>query len=181
MSPGNEKFLNHLPLEAEDLLKIKVTSPVKKLFCCLGVAVFTLLLSWPAAAWDIFQKYDKVIWIDQPRQVGLAYDSTMTYADHEGFRCGTCHPFHPFDTAQDRELDLWEVPLVVMDGTLCNYRDLTTEQGAARILELARRCKQVEGTFTLLWHNSSITGSWEEWFDMYARVLKRISQMLGYL
>ena len=75
MSPDNENFLNHLPKEAEDLIKIKVTSLVKKLYCCLGVAVFTLLLSWPAAAWDIFQKYDKVIWIDQPKQVGLAYEN----------------------------------------------------------------------------------------------------------
>ncbi|MGI6455406.1 MAG: DUF7033 domain-containing protein [bacterium] len=25
-------------------------------------------------------------------QHGMAYDSTLGYADHEGFRCGTCHP-----------------------------------------------------------------------------------------
>jgi hypothetical protein len=107
-------------------------------------------------------------------QVGLSYDSTMTYADHEGFRCGTCHPFRPFDVEQNRELDLWEWPLIVMDGTLHDYRGLTPEQSEARILELARRCKQVEGTFTLLWHNSSLDGEWRAWGEMYRRVVEEI-------
>ena len=104
-------------------------------------------------------------------QVGLTYDSTMTYADHEGFRCGTCHPFHPFDVGLNRELVLWEWPLIVMDGTLHQYRGLTPEQGEARIVELARRCKQVEGTFTLLWHNSSLDGEWRPWAEVYRRVV----------
>jgi len=34
----------------------------------------------------------------------LAYDSTLGYNRCEGFRCGTCHPFHPFDFEQNREL-----------------------------------------------------------------------------
>jgi lipoprotein-anchoring transpeptidase ErfK/SrfK len=33
----------------------------------IGIPVFS------ANAGDIFQEYDKVIWIDQPRQVGIAY------------------------------------------------------------------------------------------------------------
>lgn len=110
-------------------------------------------------------------------QVGLAYDSTMTYACHEGFRCGTCHRFRPFDVQQDRELDLWEWPPIVMDATLRKYRGLTPEQGEARILELARRCRQVEGTFTLLWHNSSLDGEWRPWAEMYQRVVGRLAEM----
>jgi len=50
-------------------------------------------------------------------QVGLQHDSTMSYVEHEGFRCGTCHPFRPFDVEQDRELDIWEVPLILKDTT----------------------------------------------------------------
>ena len=48
---------------------------MKKLLIFLGTVPFILLLSFPAPARDIFQKYDKVIWIDQPRQVGLAYEN----------------------------------------------------------------------------------------------------------
>ncbi len=110
-------------------------------------------------------------------QVGLSYDSTMTYADHEGFRCGTCHPFQPFDVEQDRQLDLLEVPLIVMDGTLRDYRGMTPDQGEAHILELARRCQQVEGTFTLLWHNSSLDGEWRVWAEMYRRIVEMLAGM----
>ncbi len=34
---------------------------------CIGVSVLS------AGAGDIFKEYEKVIWIDQPRQVGIAY------------------------------------------------------------------------------------------------------------
>jgi len=106
---------------------------------------------------------------------GLDYDSTLGYADHEGFRCGTCHPFHPFDIIQDRELNLWEYPLIVMDGTLKSYRKLTPEKGKVRILALAQRCQQVEGVFSLLWHNSSLVGEWETWMEMYTQITKTLS------
>jgi hypothetical protein len=104
-------------------------------------------------------------------QVGLTYDSTMAYADHEGFRCGTCHRFRPFDVGQDRKLYLWERPLIVMDSTLRQYRQLTPAQGEQRILELARQCQQVQGTFILLWHNSSLTERWQLWATMYQRII----------
>lgn len=110
-------------------------------------------------------------------QVGLTYDSTMTYADHEGFRCGTCHLFQPFDIEQDCQLKLWELPLIVMDVTLKKYRNLTPEQGQARILELARRCKQVEGIFTLLWHNSSLAGEWHAWAEVYHQIVAILAKL----
>lgn len=104
-------------------------------------------------------------------KTGLTYDSTLSFADHEGFRCGTCHPYRPFDLEQNRELGLWEVPLIVMDGTLRQYRGLTPEEGRRRILSLADQCRAVEGTFTLLWHNSSLDGEWSGWGEAYESVV----------
>jgi hypothetical protein len=109
--------------------------------------------------------------------VGLTYDSTVAYADHEGFRCGTCHPFRPFDLQQGRELDLWEVPLIAMENTLRTYRGFSPEQAEKRILELAGRCKTVGGTFTLLWHPSRKTREIRLWREMYQRVLRALAQM----
>ena len=108
-------------------------------------------------------------------QVGLQVDSSLTYAGHEGFRAGTCHPFNPFDLQQDRELNLTELPLVVMDGTLRQYRALSIEEAEKSIINLAEKCRNVEGSFTLLWHNSSIHGEWAQWFEMYRRVLPRLT------
>jgi hypothetical protein len=110
-------------------------------------------------------------------QAGLVYDSTMAYADQEGFRCGSCHAFRPFDLEQDRELDLWELPLIVMDGTLFNYRALTPAEGESRILELANRCKAVGGCFTLLWHNTSLSGGWRPWQETYKTVVRKLAKM----
>jgi len=111
-------------------------------------------------------------------EAGMLYDSTMTYADHEGFRCGTCHPFRPFDIERDRELDVLEIPLIIMDGTLRQYRNLSPEQAENVILKLAERCKQVNGTFTLLWHNSALCNDWAPWARVYRRVLPVLAEML---
>jgi hypothetical protein len=111
-------------------------------------------------------------------QVGVSSVSTMSYADHEGYRSGTCHPFHPFDLGQMCELDLWEVPLIVMDVTLAHYRGLTPVQAEARIMELAQRCKQVEGNFKLQWHNSSFDGAWKPWANVFLRVLSSLRSLL---
>jgi hypothetical protein len=109
-------------------------------------------------------------WRDWER-AGFTYDSTLSFADHEGFRCGTCHPYRPFDLERNREMDLWEVPLVAMDGTLRQYRGLGPHEAVERILELADRCRQVDGVFTLLWHNSSLEGEWVGWGEAYEKAV----------
>lgn len=110
-------------------------------------------------------------------QLGLAYDSSVMYPDHEGYRCGTSHAFRPFDIEEDRVLDLWERPVMMMEGTLRRYRGLTLEEGETRILELARRCKAVEGTFTLVWHNWTLEGEWRPWGEMYRCVVRALAEM----
>jgi hypothetical protein len=112
-------------------------------------------------------------------KLGFAYDSTLGFADHEGFRAGTCRRFRPFDIENDRTLDLWEVPLIVMDATLRGYRGFTPGQGKERILELAKKCMGVGGTLTLLWHNSSFTDAWKPWGLMYPEALKDLSDMVS--
>jgi hypothetical protein len=112
-------------------------------------------------------------------KLGFAYDSTLGFADYEGFRAGTCRRFRPFDVELDRTIELWEVPLIVMDATLNRHRGLTPEQGKARILDLAKMCKSVGGTLTLLWHNSSFDGSWKPWGEMYSEALKDLSDMVS--
>jgi hypothetical protein len=100
-----------------------------------------------------------------------------SFADHEGFRCGTCHPYRPFDLERNREIDLWEVPLVVMDGTLRQYRRLGPDEAVTRIVELADRCREVEGVFTLLWHNSSLEGEWAGWGEAYERAVGALASV----
>jgi len=88
------------------------------------------------------------------RDAGFRYDSSLGYADHEGFRCGYCFPFQPFDLLENKRIRLWELPLVVMDDTLKNYRGLNSQQAAQVLVELLETVRQYGGVMTILWHNS---------------------------
>ncbi len=111
-------------------------------------------------------------------QAGFEYDHSMTYAGHEGFRAGTCHPFQTFNHQEDRFMNLTEIPLIAMDGTLKQYRNMTIEEARQRIIELAKRCQAVEGIFSLLWHNKSLSGEWQSWGEMYLALLPELKVIM---
>jgi len=99
---------------------------------------------------------------------GLAYDSSVGYADHVGFRAGTCFPYFPWLLESDRQSALLEIPLIVMDGTLIGYMKLDLEESLQIVQKLVRSCALVGGVFTLLWHNSSLVGTDAQ---LYLRIL----------
>lgn len=90
-------------------------------------------------------------------QAGMAYDTTMSYADRPGFRCGTCHEYPAFDPVAGRQLQLRIRPLVAMECTVMAPRYLGLGDGdaaLAKFVELKRACHAVGGCFTTLWHNT---------------------------
>ena len=87
-------------------------------------------------------------------QAGFKYDTTLGYADCVGFRNGMCHPFRPFNLNTGREIDIVEIPLVVMDGTLDRYMRLDASKAWELIRRLIDNIEQCHGIFTLLWHNT---------------------------
>ncbi|MCY6959572.1 polysaccharide deacetylase family protein [Clostridium brassicae] len=74
--------------------------------------------------------------------VGLLYDTTLSFADYDGFRCGICMTYKPFDVLENRKLDIWEIPLIVMEGTLKDkkYRNLSKKDGFLAIKEKIDIC-----------------------------------------
>lgn len=108
---------------------------------------------------------------------GIAYSSNIAYHDHEGFRCGTCHPFNPFDWQEDLPLPLTEQPLIIMDKTLKNYRQRTPEQSLELIQQYALRCQRVEGCFSLLWHNGHIVVDWLPQGPLYTQILHYLTSL----
>ena len=85
---------------------------------------------------------------------GFQIDSTLGFSKHEGFRRATCHPFRLFDIHQKRPLDMWEVPLAVMDSTLFSHRGLSPEEATEQIRAVFDAVKRVGGCAVLLWHNT---------------------------
>jgi peptidoglycan/xylan/chitin deacetylase (PgdA/CDA1 family) len=107
-------------------------------------------------------------------QCGLAYDSTLGYADRAGFRAGTCWPYRPWLWNENRRAELLEIPLVVMDQTLISpvYMGLSPDESVAIVRDLLRKCANVGGVFTLLWHNNCLgrpyAAYWPRIFDALA-------------
>jgi len=62
---------------------------------------------------------------------GCTVDSTLGFAAQEGFRNGACHPFLCYDTTQGPCCRCGN-PLLVMDGTLRDYRKLDPAQARSR-------------------------------------------------
>ncbi|HTU80826.1 MAG TPA: polysaccharide deacetylase family protein [Candidatus Acidoferrales bacterium] len=86
-------------------------------------------------------------------RAGLAYDSSVGFADAIGFRAGTAVPYHPWLCQEDRESGLLEIPLIVMDVTPVQYMSLAPGAVVGAVAEVVGRCRAVGGVFTLLWHN----------------------------
>jgi len=87
------------------------------------------------------------------QESGITDDYTLGFAEHVGFRCGTCHPYLLYDLTHDKPTDIIEHPLILMDGTLFDYMRLSQLDCQKTIQELYQRCMAVEGDFVILWHN----------------------------
>ncbi|MBK8653961.1 MAG: polysaccharide deacetylase family protein [Haliscomenobacter sp.] len=106
-------------------------------------------------------------------QAGITKEYSMGFADAPGFRAGTCGAFPWYDLPAEQETALWVQPLHVMDGALKNYLRLPAKEAIEKAVLLANRCKQVDGTFCSLWHNSSLSEreGWEGWKQGYLDLL----------
>lgn len=111
-------------------------------------------------------------WIDW-ETCGLAYDSTVGYAEQIGFRAGTCIPYRPWLLSLDREARLLEIPLLVMDGTLLDSMQLEGDQLLNAVRGIVDRCRAVGGVFTFLCHNTTLRDT------SFAPLYEPILDMLG--
>lgn len=91
---------------------------------------------------------------------GFVYDTSMTYADHAGFRCGTCYEYPAINPVTKEILKLRIRPLIAMECSVIGkeYMGLRIgEEAENKFIELAEKCRQVGGCFTTLWHNSEFS------------------------
>ena len=105
-------------------------------------------------------------------KAGMEWDSTLSYSDKEGFRCGVCYYYSVFNIISRKKLNLKEKPLIVMEGSFTTYQsDITPEQMEQTIKNLIEKVKKYNGEFVFLWHNSSFGGSWKKFSYIYEKVL----------
>lgn len=104
----------------------------------------------------------------------MKWDSTLGYADSNGFRVGTCYEYSMFDFINRKKLDLKQKPLIYMEVTDFKYLNLSIDDSKEKTINLLNKVKKYNGEFVSLWHNSNINRKeWKENFDLlYLEVLK---------
>jgi hypothetical protein len=107
---------------------------------------------------------------------GIRYDSTLCFPDQAGFKVGYCLPYKPYDLKKNKIIELWEIPLIVMDGSLMQYMKLDFEKSVEYIMQLVEKVEMHKGIFVLLWHNSAISKEYNihsrdifQWFYDYIK------------
>ena len=85
----------------------------------------------------------------------FAYDSTLGFAEHFGFRHSYCRPFYPYNFQAGAAHDFLEIPLNVMDATLHhpNYLQLRAEEILPALQPMLAEVEKFGGVATILWHN----------------------------
>ena len=102
-------------------------------------------------------------------RAGFKYDTTLGYADCVGFRNGMCHPFKPYDLRADRELEILEIPLTIMDCSLDVYMRLDNNNAWNIIRYLIDEVERYHGVITILWHNTYMYG---QKLKLYKKILQ---------
>ncbi len=104
----------------------------------------------------------------------IQHDYSMGYAEQTGFRASVAQPFLWYNLKKETTTYLWIHPFQVMEVTLKHYLKLTPEQGLEKTKKIIDSVVEVNGNFTLLWHNSSFSAldNWQEWKWVYEEILK---------
>lgn len=127
---------------------------------------------------DITYSRQHFLKFDMPRTFnilennGITHDFSLGYSDCEGFRCGTGNSYRVFDFLARKTLNVREVPLIIMDGTLNHTKHLSTSQAKKLICNYFYTCKKHETPQAILFHNSSFDNyTWKGWKKLYNEII----------
>jgi hypothetical protein len=157
--PGYDSF------ESEDALCAEV-SALRELLRERWVGGRQDFLRWNPRMWALWES------------LGVAYDASVGFADHIGFRAGTSYPYRPWLISERREAALLEIPLLGMDTTLLAYMKLRPEQALSKLQDCVARCRVVGGIFSLVWHNTTLMNRGYAW--VYRKLLEELAGTEGY-
>ncbi len=88
----------------------------------------------------------------------MLIDSSLSYHDVEGFRCGTGDDFPVYNFLERKEYVLKERPLIVMDATLDSYQGYSISQIKDILIYYLEIGMKYKSSMTFLFHNSSFLG-----------------------
>jgi len=92
---------------------------------------------------------------------GITDDFSLAYADHAGFRTGTCRPYKWIDPLTGEKTNLTIHPLTMMECTLDRPEYMNLDYNGAHSVcsGLLERVRTYNGEAVLLWHNTQLAGA----------------------
>ncbi|MCB2230487.1 hypothetical protein KQH82_07205 [bacterium] len=83
------------------------------------------------------------------RDHGITLDESVGYPDRIGYRAAVGGCYRPYDRQSEREMDMWEVPMITMENTLlAQYGD----QSLTAFSSLLDHLAAVGGALSLIFH-----------------------------
>jgi hypothetical protein len=91
-----------------------------------------------------------------------------------------CHPFKPYNLNTGKEIDIYELPLIIMDRTLLrDYMRLDVKKAWELIKSLVDKVEKYNGVITVLWHNNTCIEG--ETLKYYEKFLKYVSSKKAWI
>ncbi|RMG55178.1 MAG: hypothetical protein D6722_28200 [Bacteroidetes bacterium] len=117
---------------------------------------------------------------ETPRQLleaGIRDDYSWCRYHEGGFPAGMARPFHWFDLRRNRVTTLKIHPAQLMDRSLQAYLGLEPEPALERFRQLLDCTRTVGGTFSMIFHNDSLSesGEWRGWRPAILAMMEALS------
>lgn len=101
--------------------------------------------------------------------MNMEIDSSLGYANKDGFRCGTGDIYSVFDFIKRKPLNLKERPLILMDGALKQFSLTEADNIVQNYISLSKKYNMC---LTFLFHNTTFYGeSWKGFDWLYKKIL----------
>lgn len=108
--------------------------------------------------------------------LSFSYDTTLGFNERNGFRAGIAFPFYPYDMQNNREYNLMELPMSIMDGNffsnICEKLDY--KKSVQRINKLFDYVLQTEGLLVINFHPHYRNSA--DWWALYEYILNYLAK-----
>ncbi len=107
-------------------------------------------------------------------EAGIRHEYSLGYAETIGFRAGTSFPFQWFDLERNEVTALQIHPFCIMDVSLKNYLNLSSQEAIKTIQTMLDEIQKVNGHFISIWHNESLSNylDWKGWSEVYESIFE---------
>ncbi|HET7603503.1 MAG TPA: hypothetical protein VFK36_10840 [Gemmatimonadales bacterium] len=107
---------------------------------------------------------------------GFQYDSSLAFNDVVGLRRGIALPYRPWDSARQRPLKTWQLPVLALDSAACGGRSV--EEAVEHVWRALEGILAVGGLAALDWHvrcSLPLTRRYAAWGTIYQSLVERLA------